>query len=319
MLLNLFKTLFKSEEKQGGDDFGIDAAMADMRSPYQMKIICVDVTNKCDLACSNCTRLLENQDGFWEMSVENFRLALKSLRDYPGIIAMIGGNPCMHTKFEELCKVFSEEIPEKSRRGLWTNNIFKHEAISVETFGVFNLNPHNVPRGIDSLKNIKQLGWYHPENSEHSSILSAVQDFYPEHEMWKLISACDINQQWSAGIVENNGVLRAYFCEVAAAFDLARKEDNGFPVTDGWWRNPVSHFKDQVAYFCPRCGVPARIGPVLDCDETDTYSDTNEELALKSASKKRPRKIIKITSLEDGLKTNHAVVEYSKKLRGDEC
>jgi hypothetical protein len=37
-----------------------DLAIPKMRGPNQMHIICIDVTNKCDLACSNCTRLLEN-------------------------------------------------------------------------------------------------------------------------------------------------------------------------------------------------------------------------------------------------------------------
>ena len=86
-----------------------ETAIASMRSPKDMHIICIDVTNKCDLACSNYTRLLENQDAYWDMTPENFRLALKSLKGYGGIIAMIGGNPCMHPKFDELCQIFVEE------------------------------------------------------------------------------------------------------------------------------------------------------------------------------------------------------------------
>ena len=89
------------------------SAIAAMRSPYQMKIICIDITNKCDLGCSNCTRLLENQDAFWEMTPENFRMAVRSLADYPGIVAVIGGNPVMHRNFSELCKIFIDERPNK--------------------------------------------------------------------------------------------------------------------------------------------------------------------------------------------------------------
>lgn len=66
-------------------------AIAKMRSPYQMGIICIDITNKCDLDCSNCTRLLVNQDKYWEMTPENFRMAVRSLAEYPGVIAVIGG------------------------------------------------------------------------------------------------------------------------------------------------------------------------------------------------------------------------------------
>ena len=91
-----------------------------MRSPYQMGIIHIDITNKCDLACSNCMRLLENQTGFWDMTLGNFRLAVRSLRGYPGIISIMGGNPAMHPKFEEICNIFVQEVPNKSQRGLWT-------------------------------------------------------------------------------------------------------------------------------------------------------------------------------------------------------
>ena len=48
-----------------------------MKSPKDMKIICIDITNKCDLACSNCTRLLANQAHFWDMTEENFKIAVR--------------------------------------------------------------------------------------------------------------------------------------------------------------------------------------------------------------------------------------------------
>ena len=94
-----------------------ETAIASMRSPKDMHIICIDVTNKCDLACSNCTRLLENQDAYWDMTPENFRLALKSLKGYGGIIAMIGGNPCMHPKFDELCQILLRKS-QTARKGV---------------------------------------------------------------------------------------------------------------------------------------------------------------------------------------------------------
>ena len=115
-----------------------ETAIWRMRSPSQMHIICVDVTNKCDLACSNCTRLLENQDAFWEMTPDNFRTALRSLHGYRGIVAMIGGNPCMHRNFEELCEIFRQEVPNKQQRGLWTNNYFKHRQVIEETCMALN-------------------------------------------------------------------------------------------------------------------------------------------------------------------------------------
>jgi len=289
-----------------------------MRSPYEMKIICIDITNKCDLACSNCTRLLENQDGLWEMTPENFRLAARSLADYPGIIAVIGGNPVMHRNFEEICRIFVEEIPRKEQRGLWTNNAFKHADLAKEVFGIFNLNPHGVERGIKSLASLKEGAWYHEGHSSHSPLLTAGRDLYDEAEMWARIAHCDVNQEWSASIVQNNGKLRAYFCEVAASFDLARGTDHGIEPVPGWWKRNITTFEDQVAHFCPGCGVPARLEGHMDCENTDTYTATNADIALKS--RKKNRKVIELTpdeiARQISKQIDHKVTQYSTNLRG---
>lgn len=272
----------------------IDQALTKMRAPRQMFVICIDVTNKCDLACSNCTRLLANQETLWEMTLENFRLALQSLKDYWGIIAMIGGNPCMHSRFPELCAIFEEEVPNQLQRGIWTNNPFKHEALCQQTFGTFNLNAHGEERAKPVLERMTTKArddgavvWTYMGNSVHAPLLTAVQDLYDEEEMWQRISDCDINREWSASIVQNKaGELRAYFCEVAASFDLARGGDNGHPVTPGWWNQHLQAFQDQVRHFCPGCGVPAKQKGAQDSEEIDTYTITNADIALKDPKRK---------------------------------
>lgn len=294
----------------------VDMALARMRPPRNMHIICIDVTNKCDLACSNCTRLLENQDAYWEMTPENFRLALQSLRDFPGIIAMIGGNPVMHRNFEELCAIFVEEVPQKFQRGLWTNNIFKHKDLALRTFGTFNLNVHGNEKAerimIDLAKEAVDAGavvWNYAGNSDHAPLLTAVQDILPEQEMWEAISKCDINQEWSASIVQNQGELRAYFCEVAASFDLARGQDHGHAVTRGWWESHMDTWADQVTRFCPGCGVPAKQSPNKDSEEVDVYTDTNKDLAIKSEKDKK-RKVIYLQP-EQAQSINRRVTQYN--------
>lgn len=261
-----------------------------MRSPKDMHIICIDVTNKCDLDCSNCTRLLANQETLWEMTPDNFRKALRSMKGYWGIIAMIGGNPCMHRDFEELCKIFVEEVPNRKQRGIWTNNFFKHRQIITETFGVFNLNSHGAPKASKELallaEEMKQQGmivWNYHQHSDHSPLLTAMRDLYPDEEdMWQRIIKCDINREWSAAIIQNKGELRAYFCEVAASFDLARGEDRGVEPTEGWWNRSVTDFEDQVAHFCPGCGVPAKQVAFKDFMDADLYTESNKDIATKN-------------------------------------
>jgi len=292
-----------------------DQAIANMRSPKDMSIICVDVTNKCDLHCSNCTRLLENQTEFWDMTPDNFRLALRSLKGFTGVIAMIGGNPCVHKNFPDLCRIFVEEIPVKRQRGLWTNNAFKYQELIKESFGFFNLNPHNSEHGLASLKKLKELipeVDYFKGHSHHAPLLTAMRDLYPDQgDMWELIQTCDINRDWSATLIQNKGELRAYFCEVAASFDLARGEDHGYKVTEGWWNRSISEFSSQVKHFCPGCGVPARLKGHLDHEGIDTFTPSNADLAA-AAVKRRRRQVVEITSLDDAKKLGGKSTNYNQ-------
>ena len=96
--------------------------------------------------------------------------------------AMIGGNPCMHRDFPELCRIFREEVPNKMQRGLWTNNYFKHREVIEETFGTFNLNSHGAERAEANLFDLHKtvqahgaLSWTYGGNSDHSPILTAVR------------------------------------------------------------------------------------------------------------------------------------------------
>src|SRR5271163_3633601 len=207
---------------------------------------------------------------------------------------MIGGNPCMNKYFPELCAIFVEEIPNQKQRGLWSNNIFDYQQVVAETFGMFNLNPHNDKRGIKSFERLKQIIpqiTYFKGHSHHAPLLTAMQDLYPDpEEMWRLIQGCDINRQWSASIVQNRGELRAYFCEVAASFDLARGEDHGIPVAEGWWLRTMPEFSDQVKHFCPGCGVPARLKDHLDIgDRRHLHQPRDRERAERELSQKLPR------------------------------
>lgn len=296
--------------------FNINSSIAKMKPPKDMRIICIDITNKCDLACSNCTRLLANQEHFWDMSEENFKNAVLSLKNFQGLVIMIGGNPCMHPKFFELCKIFQMYRPIKNTRGLWTNNFFKHEKISMETFGVFNLNAHNDKRGVKSLKNFHNSKHYHGGSSSHAPILTAIKDLYEgrEKEMWNLISNCDVNKNWSASIVQNKGKLRAYFCEIAASFDLARGEDHGLEVTENWWNNDINFYNKQINHFCPGCGVAAKLSATLDLKELDTYTISNKDLADLSV-KISGRSVRKINSLDEISRLSNDVTQYSDKTK----
>lgn len=246
-------------------------------------IIQIVVTTACDLyTCSNCTQLLPFRKDYKHMSLGCFLKAVKSLSDWPGVVALFGGNPCSHPQFPELCRILEDHIQPQSRRGLWSNNLLGHGSVARRTFypdGRFNLNVH---KNIDAAV---EMGEWLPgkmirnsvrDHSLHAPILVSAQDFGVTKKVWEhLREACDINQKWSAAIVERDGQPHAYFCEVAAALDGVRGDSHGVPVFPGWWKAPIIHFNHQIRGCCDQgCGVPLRLKARLDCDKVYEVGDS---------------------------------------------
>lgn len=238
-------------------------------------IIQIVVTTACTLQCSNCTQLLPFRRDYRHMSLECFRLAVESLKDWPGVIGIFGGNPCNHPDFPQLCEILSDIIPDQRRRGLWSNDLLKYGDIAAKTFypsGRFNLNAHGVTVAAEEIK-LKLPGRLIPgsdaRQAEHAAILADYHDFNLSPAEWEAArESCDINQKWSAAIVErfvseeNAGRPFAYFCEVAAAIDGVRGENHGIPAVPGWWQETMANegFQRQVSQCCDRgCGVPLKI------------------------------------------------------------
>lgn len=249
-------------------------------------IIQIVVTTACTLNCSNCTQLLPFRKDYLHMSVECFREAVRSLKEWPGVIALFGGNPCSHPQFPELCRILAEEIPEQERRGLWSNDLLRHGQIAYDTFwpnGRFNLNAHGIPAAAMRIKESlrsKLIPGSDINHSQHAPILAHYADLSMSEEDWvKARESCEINQKWSGAIVERNEKPYAYFCEVAAALDGIRGQNNGIRVHPNWWKSPVimatrepetgNTFGWQVRQCCDKgCGVPLKLRSRVDKDQT---------------------------------------------------
>lgn len=281
-------------------------------------IIQIVVTTACTLNCSNCTQLLPFRKDYLHMTIDCFREAVESVREWPGVVALFGGNPCSHPQFPELCRILAEVIPEQHRRGLWSNDLLRHGQVAYETFwpnGRFNLNAHGVPAAAMRIKeslignlimdsDIKQ--------SQHAPILVDYRDLGLTEGQWLMSrESCDINQKWSGAIVERDGKPYAYFCEVAAALDGVRGQNNGFPAVPNWWRYSMDSidgvvFRSQVKNCCDKgCGVPLRLSSRLDKDETYDYSIS---LAPYLGESKRITLQHKVTI--DSVKFTHEVTDY---------
>lgn len=224
----------------------------------QMKIIQIDVTNACHNRCSNCTRLIGHHKKPFFMDLDQYRQAVDSLVDFPGMVGMIGGEPLLHPQFEEMCRYLEKKIEDPKRRGLWSTvpKETKHGAFIRQVFGNLFLNDHTVSSIL------------------HQPVLVAARDVVPEpQQMWEYIDNCWVQTLWSATITPKG----AFFCEVAAAFDMLFDGPGGWAVEPGWWQREPDQFTDQKERWCPGCGCAIPLVRRASVDGIDDVSPANLE------------------------------------------
>lgn len=244
-------------------------------------VLQVKVTNACDLDCQNCSvgvGIAKKLKRVFRMTPDQYRTALRSLQGYTGLIGMFGGNPCILQDFEELCRIFREEVPEKNQRGLWSNRLFGKGKICRETFGEYNnLNVHESREAWDEIcrdwPEAKPIPSGLTSPSHHGPIFGSMLDLgVSEEEMWGKVSQCYVNQTWSAEITVVNGQLRGYFCEIAATMaELTGDPSFGVEIVPGWWKKPMQAFEHQVREYCSKCLIP------MNPRKIDAKSDAPEE------------------------------------------
>jgi hypothetical protein len=196
-----------------------------------MDIVQIDISTKCHLKCSNCTRLIPHQPSRDDMKVETFERAVKSMEGWDGpnkVVGVIAGEPTLHSEFEQISRRFSElwggpltgngKLPIKdfnrfaterlfdrsTGRGLWTSlgqGFYKHYETIMEVYGHWNTNTHEI-------------------GGQHQALLISRDDYCKttgmSSEQWeKNRDNCWVQGMWSATINDKG----AYFCEVAGAID----------------------------------------------------------------------------------------------------
>jgi len=237
-------------------------APGDKRQTWRNGVIQIHVTRACDLSCTNCTQGSNLAGKPVMITLDNFEKAVKSLKDYFGVVGIFGGNPTLHPKFGEICEILASHIPFE-QRGLWSNNLRGYGTLCRKIFNpaVSNLNVHTYREAFHEMKKdwpeSRPIGLY---DSRHSPPYVAMQDMgLTEDEMWKLINNCDINQLWSAMLCQVNGELYAYFCEIAGAQAMLHNDSStGMEVTSDWWKQPIQEFDAQIRKHCFACGIPLR-------------------------------------------------------------
>lgn len=267
-----------------------------MRSPADMDIVQIDISTKCHLRCSNCTRMIPHQPSREDMPVETFETAVKSMEGWNApnkLIGIIAGEPTIHSDFEKISRRFSElwggdDTPNgkapirdfnqfamerlfdrSNGRGLWTSlgaGFYKHYETIMEVYSHWNTNTHE-------------------SAGQHQALLITRKDYQEttgmSDEQWELNrDDCWVQKLWSATINDKG----AYFCEVAGALDrLYFNGKHAWGVEQGWWQRTPEDFKDQLD-LCNYCAL-AQPGPSqLDILERDIISPQSRDMLKKIGS-----------------------------------
>jgi hypothetical protein len=207
------------------------------------------ITNICNLSCGGCSQ----QCGYipkqklWNINLDQLRWNIDLLTDARKgnlrMVGLFGGEPTLHPEYESVLEI-TKNYP-KTRFVVFTNgrdlkktNLRGYKNVSWK----IDFKDKNSERGgcgqlflptqvaaMDVLKNTnKRFYWEKAQN---------------HCKMW--------NSCWC--IIYNN---MAYFCEIAASFDLMHDGYNGWPLqwgVDPFARSP-KEINTQADNFCYRCG-----------------------------------------------------------------
>ncbi|MEO0035631.1 MAG: hypothetical protein RLZZ501_1654 [Pseudomonadota bacterium] len=252
-----------------------------MRSPADMKVIQIEITNACTKRCGNCTRFCGHHTKPFFMDLDTFRQAVDSLAGFGGVVGIMGGEPTIHPDFPRLVGYLRDHVgyddhtraayaptPDfldhilnnafnfnrgyNNQRGLWTSVSSKygeHFELIQDTFGVQCVNDHSSP-------------------SEHTTLMATRAELgIPDEDWIRLRDNCWVQNNWSASITPKG----AFFCEVAAAMDATLGGPGGWPIEPGWWKRTPKDFADQL-HWCELCSACLPVPKRNANDETDDAS-----------------------------------------------
>ena len=289
-----------------------------MKSPKDMRIIQIDVTNACIHQCSNCTRFCGHHKKPFFMDLETFKRAVDSLDGYEGTIGIMGGEPTLHPDFDELVRYLASKYPPKydnkfivpqtnfleAIRDLELSNTYKfeHNGIvegSIKGPGLWSAAGKNYK---DHYEVIQDSIAYQVLNDHtgaifHQPALITRKELGIPDEKWvKLRDNCWVQNYWSATITPKG----AFFCEVAGALDMLLDGPGGWEIEPGWWKRSPEEFEEQLEW-CEKCSLACEVFSRDASDEIDDMSESFYRKLLELGSPKVKAGKINIIKTENGV------------------
>ena len=248
-----------------------------MRSPADMEIIQIDITNVCTHNCSNCTRFCGLHPKPFFMDFDTFKTAVDSMAGFRGVVGIMGGEPTLHPEFARFMEYYRSAVPEPRprvterfpmsnfqdqvdrvkyrrgrHRGLWSSlgpGYYRHFELIQDIFPYQVLNDH---RHVDL----------------HQALLIPRSELgIPDEKWYPMRDRCWIQNLWSASITPKG----AFFCEIAAALDMLLDGPGGWPIEPSWWRRKPEDFKDQL-HWCELCSAALNVPSLPAAEKTDMIS-----------------------------------------------
>lgn len=287
-----------------------------MKSPADMKVIQIELTNGCPMRCANCTRFCGHHVKPFFMDFETFTKAVDSLKDFRGIVGIMGGEPTIHPEFRRFMEYYRANIgyddfsttlhqptadfmrhilangwhvDYSNHRGLWTSvtpRYYEHFELIQDVFGYQLLNDHSHPSMHQThMVTRKELG-------------------IPDDEWIRLRDRCWVQNLWSASITPKG----AFFCEIAAAMDATLGGPGGWPIEPGWWQRQPEDFGDQLEWceLCSAClPMPSRDAN----DETDDVSPVWEAKLREINSPKLRKGLVNTFDPVAYRKDKHSIIQ----------
>lgn len=308
-----------------------------MRSVADMEFIQIDITNACNMRCSNCTRFCGNHEKTFFMDFDTFKRAVDSLDGFDGVTGIIGGEPTLHPEFERFARYMQKKFgrpcgwdtllyPQHDFIHAVHQREFESEVLRKRPDGSHFLKKHGA--GLWSNMSGTYRKYYeviqdtfsveylndHMNPSYHQPGLFARKDLgIPDDEWIKLRDNCWIQNTWSATITPKG----AFFCEVAGALDMLFDGPGGWRIEPGWWKRKPEDFTDQL-HWCELCGFALDNTFTRDSqEETDDLSPTLYEMIRKVNSPKYRSGKINPVKIENGVIDKGSKPEDKRFIVGD--